>query len=252
MRWCLGIPLTGVYICIAYKQTLMKNNPFLLMILFIFLFGSKQMIAQDETKSYKNALTFNITRLALMEARFGYERQLTEKHVLRSSLGIQFPISSTSFPDGFYVPFYYVVSKGVYFSFGYNYIFNTRKKLYVSTEAYYNYSYYDNKYYEYCTGQSKESYVNLQSMILNKTGIKVLFGKKLSTSPSKNTRLQFDLFAGIGIQYRAEEITIYKKKQGECSVEEQYDYYVYNPPEEEISIGWWPTINAGILLSLPF
>lgn len=187
-----------------------------------------------------------------MEARFGYERQVTEKHAIRSSLGIQFPVSSTSFPYYFYVPFYYPISKGGFVAVGYIYTFNPRKKLYVSTEAYFNYSYYDDKYFLFCTGQDKENYVNFQSMDLKKTGMKFLIGKKISVSPKKETRLQFDFFAGIGVQYRVEEITIYKKKQGECSVEGQYDYRVYNPPEEEISIGWWPTINAGILLSLPF
>lgn len=230
----------------------MKNNLPVVMILCIFLFGSNLIMAQEETKSYKNALTFNITRLALMEARFGYERPLSERHILRSSLGIQFPVSSTSFPYYLYVPFYYPVSKGGYIAVGYNYIFNPRKKLYVSTEAYYNYSYYDDKYFLFCTGQDKENYVNYQSMDLKKTGMKLLIGKKISVSPKKDTRLQFDFFAGIGVQYRVEEITIFKKKQGECSVEGQYDFRTYDPPEKDISYEWWPTIHGGLLLSLPF
>ncbi len=210
------------------------------------------MFSQDQEKeSYKNNITFNVTRLALIEARFGYERHLSDRHVLRTTLGIQFPVSSNSFPYHLYVPFYYVVSKGIYMALGYNYIFNPRKNLYVSAEAYYNYSYYDNKYYKHCTGHDGADYASLQSMQLQKSGIKLLLGKKATMLPRKDTRLQFDFFAGIGYQYRQEETTVFKKKGG-CSIDGQYTYTEYDPPKKEISNRWWPTIHGGILLSFPF
>jgi hypothetical protein len=191
-------------------------------------------------------------RLGLMEARLGYERQLAERHVFRTTLGIQYPVKSNSVPLISYVPFYYVVSHGFYVAVGYNYILNTKKMLYVSAEAYYNYNSYDHKYFTYCTGHDGANYVSLQSMRLRKQGIKFLFGKKLTMSPAKETRLQFDLFAGIGVQYRQEDITIYKKKTGECTIEGYNEYQIYDPPEEERSYAWWPTLHAGILLSFPF
>ena len=224
-----------------------------LTLILIMQANSNCLYAQNfEKKSYKNNITFNITRLALMEARFGYERHLTDRHVLRTTLGIQFPVTSNSFPYVFYVPFYYIVSKGMYMAVGYNYIFNQGKNLYVSAEVYYNYNTYDNKYYRHCTGHDGADYVSLQSMELRKSGIKFLFGKKLFMSPVKDTRLQFDFFAGIGVQYRQEEITIFKKKTGECTVDGQYHYENYDPPKEEDSYAWWPTLHAGLLLSFPF
>jgi hypothetical protein len=126
------------------------------------------------------------------------------------------------------------------------------KQVYLSSEIYYNYSYYDNKYYRNCTGQNKENYVTKQSMDLSKVGLKLLIGRKLSLVPKRNTRLKFDLFAGIGVQYRDEEITIFEKKTLECSVEGNYPYTVYDSPEIEVSKRWWPTLHGGILFGLPF
>jgi len=232
----------------------MKNILFVSILFATLQLNSISLFSQEENKeSYKNNITFNVTRLALLEARFGYERLMSERHLLRTTLGIQFPINSESFSYRFYVPFYYTVSKGVYFSLGYNYIINPHSKLYLSTEVYINYSYYDNKYYEYCVGQSKESYVTLQSMQLRKSGIKLLIGKKLFNTSRKKNRLQLDIFCGIGAQYRQEDITIFKKKVSTCDIDsEVYDFHDYDPPQKEISIGWWPTLHGGILLSFAF
>ncbi len=235
----------------------MKLSLISILLLLILQFNSAWLFSQDqEKKSYKNNLTFNITRLALMEACFGYERQLSDRHALRITLGLEFSTGAESFRTlnitPFFIPIKLAVTKGIYVALGYNYYFNSKKNTYVSAEVYYNYRFYNNKYFKFCTGQSKENYVNYQSMDLKKSGMKLLIGKKISVSPKKDTRLQFDFFAGLGIQYRAEEITIYKKKQGECSVEGQYDFRTYDPPEKDISYEWWPTIHGGLLLSLPF
>jgi len=188
-----------------------------------------------------------------MEARFGYERYLSDKQVIRTSVGIQFPIASESFPSFFFnLPFYYTVSKGVYLSLAYNYVIKPHSNLYVSGEVYFNYSYYDDKYYKYCKGNVNETYVTLQSMRLKKSGIKFLIGEKTSMSPKKKTRAQFDFFVGIGIQYKQEEITVFKEKQGECSVDGQNEYQVYDPPKKTTLNKWQPTLHAGVLFSFPF
>jgi hypothetical protein len=191
-----------------------------------------------------------------MEARFGYERHISDRHALRTTFGIEFSTATESFRTlnitPLFIPLKLAVTKGIYVALGYNYYFNSEKNAYVSAEVYYNVRFYDNKYFLFCTGQDKENYVNYQTMDLKKTGMKLLIGKKVAMSSKKETRLLFDFFAGIGVQYRAEEITIYKKKQGECTIEGQYDFRNYDPPEKDISYEWWPTINAGILLSLPF
>lgn len=232
----------------------MKRIVFILFLLIVLQWNSPQLYSQylDKT-TLKNNITFNVTRLFLMEARFGYERHITDKHIVRTSAGLQFPITSESFPSLIFdLPFYYVVSNGFYLSLGYNYVIKLYTGLYVSGEIYFNYSYYNEKYYKHCTGSDNDTYVKLQSMRLKASGIKFLIGEKMSMSSKKETRLQFDFFVGLGIQYRQEEITVFKKKLDECSVEGQHEYQVYDPPEKAISNRWYPTLHAGILFSFPF
>jgi hypothetical protein len=232
-----------------------KTWPLAIFLVFVQLISMPLFSQKEKPKYYKNCINFNITRLALLEARFGYERQLSERHVIRTSLGIKFPVSNTfqnvSLGLGS-VPASFIVQSGYYLGLGYNYLINPSKYLYVSAEVYYNYLYYNDKYYQNKTGQSKEDYVNLQSQQLDKSGIKFLIGRKASTSPYKNTRLQFDFYAGVGIQYRQEETTIYQKKYGSYNIDPPDDFYVYNPPLIEISDNWYPTLNAGILFSYSF
>ena len=217
-----------------------------------------ELFSQDQDqnkKSYKNNITFNFTRLILNEARFGYERQLSERHIFRIILGIQYPTSSKSFrsvPVGIgYAPYYYKVSKGIYIGAGYNYTIGIRSGIYVSAEAYFNYNYYDKKYYNYCVGTDKDSYVSLQSMNLKKSGLKLLFGKKVRIISGSKVGLELDFFAGFGIQYRQEQITIYEKKNGSFTWNPS-ELYVQNPPKIEIYKNWYPTLNIGILICMPF
>ena len=231
---------------------------FILFVLILILLNPKQLSSQNQERKYfKNNITFNITRLILLEARFGYERKLSENHVVRANLGIQFPTSAESFSykaiAGIWqVASYYPVSKGTYLGLGYNYIISNRSKIYISGEVYYNYSFYNKKYYEHCAGGSSYSYVSLQSMDLRKTGIKTLFGKKVLLVKGRKAGLLLDFFAGPGIQYREEIITIYERKSGTCSIDSDQEVQEYDPPQEDISKRWWLTFNAGILIGVPF
>ena len=153
----------------------MKKIVSIVSIIFVTHSIAQGLFAEDqirEKKSFENTITFNIGRLILNEARFGYERQLTERHVFRTVLGIQYPTNSESFksvPLGiYYAPYYYEVSKGIYLGIGYNYVLGIHSKIYVSSEIYFNFNYYDKKYYHYCVGPDKDSYVSLESMKLKK------------------------------------------------------------------------------------
>jgi hypothetical protein len=231
-------------------------------LLIIFIFILLQIYPfktfSQEKKPYKNAFTFNLTRLTLLEARFGYERNISQRHVLRASAGLKFPIASESYKSfflgGLYeIPSYYPVSKGAYFSLGYNYLVIPQKNIYVSAEIYYNHSYYDNKYYLYGTGSDSDSHITLQSMDLRKRGLKLLLGKKLSGKPNKQNHFKFDFFAGPGIQYRQEKTTVFKKKEGTSDLNNNTSVFIdYDPPQISNSNKWCPTFNAGILLSFLF
>jgi len=234
----------------------MKNTLIIIFISIIFLLYVNSAYSQDkERKTYKNAVTFNVLRLGLCEVRFGYERKLTERHIIRTNLGIQFPVSSESFGNIsavlFEIPYYYKVSKGIYLAMGYNYVIIPRSGFYVSSEIYFNYNFYDNKYYDFVVGMSHDSYVSLQSMDITKAGLKFLMGRKLTMHPSKETRMQFDFFWGAGIQYRQEELTIFKKAYG-VAVSTMDEVPYFDPPQTEASNKFCPTFHGGILLSFPF
>jgi hypothetical protein len=233
----------------------MKRTTIATVLLLILTIINPLISQDDQVKNYKNAFTFNITRLALLEARFGYERSLSEQHKLRLTLGLQFPVSSESFKSiGSLadVPYYYMVSKGIYVSAGYIFMFSKKSRFYISPEIYYNYNYYNNKYYRFAAGTDHDSYISLQSMNLKKSGLKILIGKKISLSPKKTTRLQLDFFGGIGIQYRQEELTTYEKDMGTSYMSDYNDPIIYNPPLQENSNNWYPTLHGGLLISLPF
>jgi len=236
----------------------MKNLPVALFFLLFFSFNSIQLFSQEkEKKTYKTNITLSAVPIVFREIRLGYERQLTERHTLRTSVGVKIPSSSESFgtfnPLPLIIPLSYQVSNGGYLSFGYNYVFSPRKKLYLSAETYLSYYYYNDKYFKLCVGTSMDSYVALQSGKLMKTGLKFLIGKKIAIISKGKVGLQLDIFAGFGGQYRDEEITIYKKKKGTCSITGTYhEFQEYDPPEIETSKNWYPTLHAGLLLGMPF
>jgi hypothetical protein len=211
------------------------------------------IIAQEETRSFKNVFSLNVTRLYLKEVRLGYERQLADRHVLRTTLGYEFSNGAESFKTfnitPFNIPIKFAITKGIYVALGYNYFFNSEKNAYVSAEVYYNNRFYDDKYFMFCVGSSSDSYVDYQSMDLKKSGIKFLIGKKVVLG---NSRILFDFFAGLGIQYRAKEITIYKSKYGECTIGGSYDFIVYDPPKKDFIDEWRPSLQGGFLLSFLF
>ena len=208
-----------------------------------------------DKNSFKNTIKLNTGRLILNEARFSYERQLSERHTLRTVIGFQYPTSQTEFRSVtvgvVYIPNYYKVSKGIYIGAGYNYLLGTHSRNYISAEMYFNYNYYDNKHYRLCAGGSHDSYVSLQSMNLNKTGLKIIFGKKATIISGSKIGLELDFFVGMGIQYRIEELTIYQKQSGSCSYDYNELYHIY-PPDIETNKNWYPTLHAGILIGMTF
>jgi len=235
----------------------MKNIIFLLSVIFVTQIFPTNIYGQEqqEKKLLKNKITLNIGRLILNEARFGYERQLSERHILRTVIGLQYPTNSESFesiPYGiFYSPFYYDVSKGIYLGIGYNYLLGIHSKIYLSSEIYFDYNYYDKKYYHYRVGMDMDSYVSLESMDLRKTGLKILFGKKASIISGRKVGLELDFFAGFGFQYRFKELTVFEKKNGSSS----WDYselFKKNPPEINTYKNWYPSLHVGILIGMPF
>ena len=197
----------------------------------------------------------NLGRFILNEARFGFERKLSDRNSVRAVVGVQYPTTQTEFESipvlTAHLPNHYRVSRGLYLGMGYNYYFGNKRNIYLSSELYYNYSYYDKKYYRCSLGGSHDSYVALQSMKLYKTGLKLLFGKKATIISGKKVGLELDFFVGLGVQYRVEEITIYQKESGNS----HYDYdelYDVNPPEVETHNNIYPTLHGGIMVVMPF
>lgn len=240
------------------NAVIMKNFINIIIVSFLIFAPLLESFSQEQSQQIRqknNSLTINVTRLFLYEIRLGYERKISERHSIRPIAGIQFASSANDFKSIpaalFRFPFYYKVSKGYYLGHGYNFIIGKHSRIYLSTEIYYNKSYYDKKYYRYCVGSGKDSYVSLQSMDLEKTGIKLLVGKKQTIVNGQKVNLEFDFFAGIGIQHRLEKLTTFEKQFGGCS----YDIpglHEIKPPIVDNSNKWYPTINIGVLIAMPF
>jgi hypothetical protein len=236
-------------------QTIMYKSYCLPIFLLLLLFSQTDQVTaqeQPQPKTFRNNITVNITRLFLLEPRIGYEFSLTERHIVRATVGIKLSTSAgtfKSFAEG--IPKNYQVTKGGYVSVGYNYVFNTRFKFYVSAEIYYHYLFYNDKYYRNCTGMDMESYVSLQSLDLEKGGLKILSGKKMMLVSGGKAGLSMDFFVGLGVQYRYEDLTVYEKKEGDC----YYDISELNqldPPCKQLRKFFIPTMSVGVLMGLPF
>jgi hypothetical protein len=58
---------------------------------------------------------------------------------------------------------------------------------------------------------------------------------------------QFDFYLGIGLQYYKRYITVYQERNTGS-----YDWETLNPPRTEKLAGFLPTLNTGMLISVPF
>lgn len=233
----------------------MKKSIYLLSLIFVTQFFVTSLFAQEqqtlEKASSKNTFTLNLSRLILNEARFGLERQITERQSFRASLGIKYPTKSESFGIILFYPYHFPVSKGSYLGVGYNFVLGVKSRIYISPEIYYNYNYYDDKFYNHPSGQDDKSYTNLQSMQLHKTGIKVVFGKKVDIFSNEKMSLKLDFYAGFGMQYREEETTVSAYYSG--GITDDYSQLTKKEtPTTDISKEWYPTLNIGVLMGISF
>jgi hypothetical protein len=236
----------------------MKRTGFVLALIFTIFFITKGLSAQDQIQAkrpQKKTLTFNPARLILNEVRFGYELQLSERHALRASLGYQYPTSKDSYGDLnmflYRTPFYYTVSKGVYLGAGYNYVLGVGSRIYISPELYFCSNNFDRKYYHHSSGSNHEAYLSLESMKLRKTGLKILFGRKVRIFEGNKMGFEIDYFAGLGLQYRHEETTTFAWHGGSSSW--PYSTLIKrDPPEISTERTWNETLNLGILISVHF
>jgi len=226
--------------------------------LFCVLLTSSLSVLQGQdtiVKSYKNAFTFNISRVLLLEGRLGYERNISSRNIIRVTIGYKFPVSTQYYEplnSFFATPIYLKVNKGPYVSLGYSFMIIPKANFYISPEVYYQYNYFDNKYYKLCVGSISNSEISLRSRSLEKSGIKILVGKKVCLNPHAKFRVLFDFFVGYGLQYWNEEQTIFAKTQGTCSINALDENHYYDPPRKEINYRWQTTFHGGVLLSTAF
>ncbi|MBC8321004.1 MAG: hypothetical protein H8E34_09800 [Bacteroidetes bacterium] len=88
-------------------------------------------------------------------------------------------------------------------------------------------------------------------MDLKKSGIKFFFGEKATLQKGKKVNLELDFFAGIGIQYRIKNLSIYEKRSGSCTYAISTLNEI-NPPEIKSSKKWNQTVNIGLLICISF
>lgn len=232
----------------------MRGFSFIIFAFILLQFYSINIYSQDtirEIHSFNNCITLDLGRFLWNEARFGYQRHISERHALRVSTGLQYPTSSgftnysATYGEG-YEPYYNLVSTGIYFGSG---IFVFDKKglgYYLSIEAYYNYAFFNHKYYIYDGYTSDDDFETLESMRQSKTGIKILLGNISNVFSIGKMSIVFDVFAGVGVQYRLRYIT-----KEEYRIE-GYDWQPYIPLHKETHENIYPTFHAGLLLGIPF
>ncbi len=236
----------------------MKRTLAILSLLIITQFFTFTLNAQEqiqEQKTFKNTYTLNASRLLFNEARFGFERQFSELEAFRVILGIKYSFGAESFESfkiGFGTfPYHFKVSKGVYLGVGYNYTINEKKGVYFSTEWYYTFNYYNDKYYQRRSGEGADEYVSLESMRLQKYGLKFLFGKKTSKISNDKMALELDFFAGAGLQFRVNKITINERYSG-GHTNDYSKLTKIDPPEIDTDKKFYPTIHIGLLIGVSF
>ncbi len=227
-------------------------------LIFVTQFFSLTVFAQQQSQeenTSKNTYTLNLGRIILNEARFGLERQISERHYFRTNIGIKYSNGEVSF-DSYEISFldfpsHYKVSRGVYLGLGYNYILGQKSRIYVSPEIYYSFNYYNDKYYNHSSGQDVETYTSLESMLLRKAGLKVLFGKKMDIVSNSKIKLGLDIFAGVGLQYRVNEITKKGIYRGGLATDYS-DLDIIDPAVPETSNIFYPTFHFGVLVGISF
>lgn len=212
---------------------------------------SQDTIRKEQT--IKNCFTLDLGRFVWNEARFGYERLIKDDFWWRFIVGFQYPTSESfenasftySYGHG-YEPMYNRVSTGIYLGTGISVYMKDGSDRYISIEPYYNYAFYNQKYFNYNSSHSPDDKVSLESMRQSKTGIKILYGKKFREQSIGKARFEMDMFAGVGIQYRLRDITQFEYL-GQDGIFRPYD-----PLRKEEHENVYPTLHVGLLIGIPF
>ena len=233
------------------------KKPFLMGLLILLSINCLAQKEVDEKKPLKNTVTFNVLRLVYNEARFGYERKLGEKFNIRGVFGLQYPTKSDEYsssePLGYYhTDNFYLVSKGLVLGIGVNHFFDETSRFYWSLEALLGYYYYNKKYHRLCTGMSSYNYLSLESMNFTRATAKVLIGKKHTVFKGKRGGLELDLFAGLGVKREIKNEEMFGIIYGKCDSNIEDIVISATPDKRRPSKSWLPSINAGVLIGLPF
>ncbi len=233
----------------------MKHPISTLVIVLLLFAGIGGLRAQEKPHhQYKNYLSINASRLIVREIRVSYERKLSLHHSAGISFGKHMPSPQTSYRNYnfllFSFPINYRLYDGYYGGLRYSYQLIPKAQFYVAAEMYYDYKYYDNKYYCFCVGTDHDSYVSLESVVQRKSGLKIIAGKKVTIFGKGKVGLVLDVYYGFGLQYKETKQTEFGRTQGGCSVGYYSPNGAYGTPKVTITHLFVPTGNFGVLISL--
>jgi len=230
----------------------MKGFTFAVSVVILLQFSPGKMYSRDtiqENHFYRNCIALDVGRFVWNEARIAYERRISERYSVHASTGLQYPTSESftnltyRFGKG-YEPYYNKVSKGIYIGAGMSVYYNRGIFNYLSLEAYYNYAFYNHKYFYY-NGYSDHT-VSFESMQQSKTGVKILIGQKSKALSIGSAAIEMDVFAGMGVQFRLRDI------RREDYWTNGYNWPSFEPVQLETQINVYPTFHAGVLLGMVF
>jgi len=230
----------------------MKRFAFTISVVVFLHISATVLYSQDtlrENRSFRNCITLDLGRILWNEARIGYERRISDRRAYRVSAGIQYPTSesfrnlSYTFGEG-YEPFYNWVSTGIYIGTGVNFFYKEGSSNYISFEGYYNYAFYNHKYFYY--DGYRDDIESLESMRQHKTGIRIVSVLTSQDVSIGNAPFEIGVFAGIGVQYRHRNV--FK----EDILTTGYDWPPFDPPRKETHENVYPTLHVGVLFGVPF
>lgn len=232
----------------------MKGFTCAIFVIILLQVSTIESYSQDtlrEEQSFNNSITLDLGRFLWNEARIGYERRTMEKIWWRFTIGFQYPTSesfenySQNYGYG-YEPFYNRVSTGIYVGTGISAFIKEGFGKYISLEAYYNFAFYDHKYYIYTSAHTPDDRETFESMRQSKIGVKILYGKKFRDLSIGNADFEVDIFTGVGLQYRLRYIT------EEEYLDQDGILRPFNPPQKKTHENLYPTLHIGFLIGIPF
>jgi len=223
----------------------------ILFFFFVLVFSGLLVKSQDtlsEIYVKRHYFSVDVGRFILNEARFSLE---IEKNVMRAhgfNFGIKYKgIKRYGLNDLYAVygiPFYYRVTKGVYFGYTATNITGKKNRVYLTFEPSIGYYYYND--INYHTMKESSPVIYNESAKFIKLGVSYMVRYKFGVNDNKYGGAFGDIFIGLGLMLYYMDFDIYSEEY--AYKYEPNENTTYQPPKKETYIFPYPLIRLGMHL----